>query len=1266
MADPTPAPGKPAPAVAPPTAAPPAAAVASTPTGATKATPASPAIPVGINEAALDSPSFRAVTVHFSDQVDGIERWLDGYVRATSKVAADMLALEETINNHLSKMMPPAAAAADAVIDPDYTLLALRRAADGSRQWWTQILSCARRMDAVSVEPIRAFIGGELRAFKEARRALEQAQKTYDTTLARYVGQYKTKEPSALREDAFAVYETRKTYLRASVDFCLVAPQLRFGLDKLLVRVCADVCREVKRSADGVAASAARWGAEVERVRGWSKEMEASEAAFKRELHMASRDVVESTLASWKPSRELEDYSASTVPFLGSRGPMSVQRKGQAAVVSEKQGWLFLRVLSGKPVRTNWVRRWYYCRDGIFGWLVQGPSGVLQGDEVGVLLCSVKPAVQEERRFCFEVKTKSQTFLLQAETQAQLIEWLEVFEVAKTKAIDASMGRDNTSLPGGVDPAFAITTPSIPEFSAKSLEGIAEDGLGPLEKSGTLPVPGPDGGPANRASVDFNASAPRRSITMLGREEGESGREHAARIMQKLDLHRKATFAAGMEATPSSSPSAGGIASLISASHTLLPSYSPTPMVPNASLRQQPSALITTLERQPGSLAPHTLANAPVSTNLTKPAVIASAERGLTASGPLGVSSAVAANYWGSGPWSTMYSLRSEARIEDIDEASALAEIQPRTEISPDPRSTGTSGHRKTVSVDTKPLSDQLRERAFTETFPPRYPLELKAQHATFRLLFPSVPLREKLVLVFNAAWSSTTTDAKENKRLAGNGRIFVTPDNMYFYGHQMGLVVLYTISLDMITEVTGAPGRDCDYIFLHLSQVDMNDTGLARITLKLFLENLPLLHSRLNLLIDDLQAEEPMELSELVSALVNVEQEEYDKKSPSVESWEEVPSRTPVDDGTAFERPMPRNARDLFDHRSSRNSRKPASKLQLPTHPVVYEPEGMGKSVAERHFEISAKACFHVLFGDKSFVFPKIYFERRAKEIAQGPWELQDHGRMKRQFKYKVDYVDMLGRTKPGDVVDYQTVDLFSDHVTYVVTHVKTPWHLPHSQAFKLVSKVVITHVAKSKCKLAIYTRVDWSKAPAFSKNMVQRQALDDAANDAEDLAEIATDQVRRLGPHSRTKRAIQVYGNIGQQKQVVVFTPNEAESTKKPQIKPRTLTDMLVETVRSFMESAISSVMMWSFAVVKKLFSIISAHRIILLFLALSTLYNLVVISRDTSAWWTERNAAKYMNRIGVGPNVMMSKAIYLSDLEEVSQGTAVSLLTPQDSRW
>ncbi|KAL2130536.1 hypothetical protein VTI74DRAFT_6257 [Chaetomium olivicolor] len=1193
--------------------------------------PASPAIPVTLNEAALDSPTFRAAAVHFSDQLDAIERWLDSYARSTSKLVHDVLALEDAINGYLAKISPPAIASpADSpVLDADYTLPALRRAGDGARDWWSGILAVVRRLEPASVEPIKAFIGNDLRAFRELRRTLDATQKTFDGTLARYVGQSKTKEPSALREDAFAVFETRRAYLKASLDYCQMAPQVRAGLDRLLVMVCADVGREMRRARESTGVvGQSEWGEELERIRGWAREMEMAEGVFRRELQIARREIGESTLAANKPSRELEDYSVSTVPYLGSKGPMSMQRKDQVAVISEKQGWLFLRVMSGKPVRTTWVRRWYYCRDGIFGWLAQGPQGVLQGDEIGVLLCSARPAVQEERRFCFEIKTKTQTIMLQAETQAQLIEWLEVFEVAKKAAIEASMGRDPSVPAGGADPAFSITPPSIPEFSAKMFDNLDEAG-GVPENKGTLPVPGQDGGMV-RASFD---APPRRAITThLGREEGESGREHAARIMQKLDLHRKSTFASSID--PSTTTAAG-----------LISTATASPQI-----GQPPQLRVSNplLDHRPGSLAPPTLAKPPIATNLSKTAILASANAAARA-----LPSAVLANYWGSSPYTMYCPSPSTPHTPKPDMSDPfVATAMPRTSAV-EKTAAAASSHRKTMSVDATISEMKAREQAPSEKLPLNYPPELRAQYAQFRLLFPNAPVDDKPVLVFNAAWTSSSAGGKEGG-MAGNGRIFVTPDRMYFYGHQMGLVVAYAINLDSIAELTAAPGRDCDFIFLHLNQ-EMPDIAYSRITIKVFLEDFSLLQSRLNLLVDDLQAAEPMEFSEIISALANLNKEPDDKRSPSVDSWEEVSSATPADDGTFFGRPVSRRAH--HHHHSkyrTRGLKKP--KFQLPTNPVVYEPEDMGKSVAERHFEISAKSCFHVLFGDKSFIFPKLYFERGAKEIAQGPWELQDHGCMRRQFRFKVDYVDMLGRKKLGDVTDTQTIDIFNEHITYVVTHTRTPWHLPHSQAFKLVTKVVITHLAKSKCKLAIYTKADWSTTPAFAKNIVQRQALGDAANDAEELAEVATDQVRKLGPHSRTKRAIQVYGNVGQQNQVVVFSP---ETTPEGQragataglVRPRTLTDMMLDSGRSFMESAITSVMMWAFAGVRKVFNIVRANRVILVLLAASAAYNLLVITQGSATWWVERKSARYMNRLGVGPNMMMSKAIYLADLEEAA---------------
>jgi hypothetical protein len=1207
---------------------------------AATAKPTYHAVAVGLHEAALDSPTFRATAAHYADQIDAIEKWLSGYVASTSKLTHDVLALEETINTYLSKTVP---SNAEAIIENDYTFLALKRVGDGSRECLMQLLGSMKRMESTVVEPVRLFLVGDLRNFKEIRKSLEQTQRTFDSTLARYASQSKTKEPSALREDAFAVYETRKAYLQASMDFCQLAPQVRFTMDQLLVKVSGEIWKEMKRSRDA-ATNATRWDSEMDRLRGWSKEMDVAESVLRRELQIARRDLGDDAMTGCKPSRELEDYSTSTVPFLGSRGPLNMQTKDGAAVISEKQGWLFLRTVSGKPARHNWVRRWYYCRDGVFGWMIPGPQGVLQGDEIGVLLCNARPAVGEERRFCFEVKTKSLTLMLQAEGQNELTEWLEVFEVTKKKAFESSMDRDSNALPGGVDPAFNISPPSIPEFSARTLDaqlGLVDDSTATVERSGTLPVPGPDPGVAGRASFDVNGTLTRRSFTALGRdlarEDGESGREHAARIIQKLDLHRKATFGAGAEAAiASSSGSAGSIAGLMAASHNLSPNMAGGS---RKGTHQPPS-----MDSHPGTLAPLTLAPPPTVTTLSRTAVLTSGGEGGSGFGGRKVLPSVMANYWGTNVWGALTVPADPVlpRLNEDDPIGVVVEEKSNTTL---------------VKAE--------QDKRVKESLPLNYPPELRAQHAQFRLLFPHVESEEKLVLVFRAAWQSTAAPKSKGPVLLGDGRIYVTLNNMYFYSRTMGLVTAYSLSLDMIMEVTAAPGRDSDSIFLHLDQ-NANDTGYSRITIKVFLDDIRVLHTRLNLLVDNLQAEEPMELEEIVSVLINVEREEYDRPSPSAESWEEVSENTPVDDGTLGGRPvfgrrgLESNPRLLLP-----SSFRTSPKFQLPSHPVIFEPEDMKEMAAERHFETSAKSCFHVLFGDKSFVFPKLYFERRAQQIAQGPWVQDDQGRLRREFQFKVDHTDLLGRSKTMDIIDYQVIDVHSDHVTYVVTHVKTAWHLPHSNLFKLVTKTVITHVGKSKCKLAIYTRIDWSKSPPLSKNLIERQALHDIASDADELAELATDQIRKLGPRSRTNRAIQVYGLVGQQTQVVVFSPAATDASKKQVIKPRTITALVWETVRSFGESAISSLIMWAFAGLRKLFEVVTAQRLILGILAFSTLTNLYLSSNEVTVWWKERRAASFMRSIGVGPNTMMSKAIYMTDLAEATRAPGQNVeLFPHNS--
>ena len=454
------------------------------------------------------------------------------------------------------------------------------------------------------------------------------------------------------------------------MDFSVVAPQVRISLDKLMVKIAADQWREIRNSREGMNGPITRWGQEIERVRGWSQEMEGGEKAFGREIQATRRQIEETAEMAARPSRELEDYSAVAASTFGSKGPSStnIQTSVQPGYSkAEKQGWLNVRTTSGKPARSVWLRRWFFVKNGIFGWLVQGSrsGGVEESERIGVLLCSLRPTIADERRFCFEVMTKDTTLTLQADSQDEVVDWIRAFEVAKQKALEDPASTDSPGLPGSTaqDAAFAINPPSAPEFAASTLDFGAQQRADDTLKSNpdrsvTLPLSLPEGDAGPRSNIDLSSN--RRST---GLDADGERRDHSSRIKQKLDLHRKSIGASSNQAAglgPSSPgfPSAG-IASLISASHNVLPvgpGLTPQSSVQDTSAMGGAS-ILNTRDLPASTLAPSTLVNPPASTNLSTAAVAVNVDRGIgmgrtDATG--GMPSALLANLWGTSNWGHM------------------------------------------------------------------------------------------------------------------------------------------------------------------------------------------------------------------------------------------------------------------------------------------------------------------------------------------------------------------------------------------------------------------------------------------------------------------------------------------------------------------------------------------------------------------------------------------------------------------------------------
>ena len=97
--------------------------------------------------------------------MDVIEKWLDTWLKAILKIVQEAGTLEGVVNGFLSQIAPPTNVS-EAVVDHDYTLLALKDYAAGARERWTSIILGMRRMEANMVEPVRNLIQNDLKAFK--------------------------------------------------------------------------------------------------------------------------------------------------------------------------------------------------------------------------------------------------------------------------------------------------------------------------------------------------------------------------------------------------------------------------------------------------------------------------------------------------------------------------------------------------------------------------------------------------------------------------------------------------------------------------------------------------------------------------------------------------------------------------------------------------------------------------------------------------------------------------------------------------------------------------------------------------------------------------------------------------------------------------------------------------------------------------------------------------------------------------------------------
>lgn len=97
--------------------------------------------------------------------MDSVEKWLENFLKSAVRISYEVSTFENIVNGFLAAAAPPVHLS-EAVVDHDYTLLAVKRYGEGFKDFWGSVIGGMKKLDVDLLEPIRGFLQNDLRNFK--------------------------------------------------------------------------------------------------------------------------------------------------------------------------------------------------------------------------------------------------------------------------------------------------------------------------------------------------------------------------------------------------------------------------------------------------------------------------------------------------------------------------------------------------------------------------------------------------------------------------------------------------------------------------------------------------------------------------------------------------------------------------------------------------------------------------------------------------------------------------------------------------------------------------------------------------------------------------------------------------------------------------------------------------------------------------------------------------------------------------------------------
>ncbi|KAL1417638.1 hypothetical protein MTO96_026689 [Rhipicephalus appendiculatus] len=359
---------------------------------------------IDLDECIRDSPKFREALEENEESIDQLEIKLDKLVKLCSNMV-------ETGKSHVT--------AKSAFINGIWDLIGYFKddaSIVNSLNRFIQILTDVLKYQSILLEHAQKsivknlsnFIKMDIRQSKETRRHFEKISDDLDNALFRNSQVQRTKASEC--EDAHNVLiATRSCFQHLALDYvhqlsCLQSKKRHEVLQTLL-------------SLMGAYSTYFHQGSDL---------FEDSEPFLKQ---------LGSTLEKLsKESTDLSKQLDSRHTLVTSKDVVPVVHKDPSANNGiSLEGYLFKRTSNAFK---TWNRRWFIIQNGQLVYRKRSKDEQRTIMEEDLRLCTVKPALDFERRFCFEVLSPSKTHMLQADSQESYDCWITALQSGISRALD--------------------------------------------------------------------------------------------------------------------------------------------------------------------------------------------------------------------------------------------------------------------------------------------------------------------------------------------------------------------------------------------------------------------------------------------------------------------------------------------------------------------------------------------------------------------------------------------------------------------------------------------------------------------------------------------------------------------------------------------------------------------------------------------------------------------------------------------------------------